>query len=141
MSVVVLCGPGQLVPLAPCRQLLSGDGRFAYLGGELPLDADLAERATRLATQTICTLEHPLGYVGVDLVLGSDSSGAGDTVIEINPRLTNSYVGLRALLDGNLAAAMMAVAAGRQVELCWRSGPIQFEASGAVRFCSPIGGV
>ena len=61
-------------------------------------------------------------------------------MIEINPRLTTSYVGLRALLDGNLAAAMMAVADGHQAELCWQSGPIQFEASGAVRFCSPIGG-
>jgi tyramine---L-glutamate ligase len=141
VSVAVLCGPGQAVPLTPCRQLLSGDGRFAYRGGELPLDADRAERATRLAARAIRTLEYPLGYVGVDLVLGSDASGAGDTVIEINPRLTTSYVGLRALLDGNLASAMLAAADGRQVELCWRSGPIQFEASGAVRFCSPIGGV
>jgi tyramine---L-glutamate ligase len=140
IGVAVLCGPRQIVPLTPCRQLLSGDGRFAYLGGELPLDAGLAERARRLAVQAIRTLEHPLGYVGVDLVLGNDTSGAADTVIEINPRLTTSYVGLRALLDGNLAAAMMAVAVGHSVELCWQSGPIQFEASGTVRFCSPVGG-
>jgi hypothetical protein len=140
IGVAVLCGPGQIVPLAPCRQLLSGDGRFAYLGGELPLDHDLAERARQLAVQAIRTLKHPLGYMGVDLVLGNDRSGAADTVIEINPRLTTSYVGLRALLDGNLAAAMMAVATGRAIELCWQSGPIQFEASGAVRFCSPVGG-
>ncbi|MBI3840146.1 MAG: ATP-grasp domain-containing protein [Planctomycetia bacterium] len=140
-SVAALCGPGQMVPLAPCRQLLTSDGRLVYLGGALPMDAHLAGRATRLAAQVIRTLENPLGYVGVDLVLGDDLSGAGDTVIEINPRLTTSYVGLRALADGNLAAAMIAVAAGHPVELCWQSGPIQFEASGAVRFCSPLGGV
>ena len=74
-SVAVLCGGEQIVPLAPCRQLLSGDGRFVYLGGELPLDAHLAERATRLAVQAIRTLPHFVGYLGVDLVLGDDSSG------------------------------------------------------------------
>ncbi len=141
VSVAALCGPGQIVPLAPCRQWLTSDGRFAYRGGELPIPAHLADRATQLATRAIRSLEHPVGYLGVDLVLGHDPSGAGDTVIEINPRLTTSYVGLRALLDGNLAAAMLAVAAGDEVELCWQSGPIQFEASGTLRSCSPLGGV
>ncbi len=141
VSVAALCGPGQIVPLAPCRQLLTSDGRFVYLGGKLPIAAHLADRATQLATRAISTLEHPVGYVGVDMVLGDDPFGASDTVIEINPRLTTSYVGLRALMDGNPAAAMLAVAEGDQVELCWQSGPIQFEASGAVCSCSPLGGL
>jgi predicted ATP-grasp superfamily ATP-dependent carboligase len=41
-------------------------------------------------------LPQPLGYLGVDLILGEDGNGAVDCVVEINPRLTTSYVGLQA---------------------------------------------
>ncbi len=66
-------------------------------------------------------------------MLGDDPSGDADVVVEVNPRLTTSYVGLRALTQGNLAGSMLAVATGHEVELCWKLGPIQFEASGSVR--------
>jgi predicted ATP-grasp superfamily ATP-dependent carboligase len=58
----------------------------------------------------VATLPTPLGYLGVDLVLGDDPSGADDRVIEINPRLTTSYVGLRAAALCNLAEAMLLTA-------------------------------
>lgn len=140
-SVAVLCGPEQIVPLPPCLQLLGGDHGFTYLGGSLPISRHLAERATQLAMQAIRSLTGRLGYLGVDLILGHDLSGSDDVVIEINPRLTTSYVGLRALLDGNLAASMLAIAAGQPLELCWKSGPIEFEASGDVRRDNLTGGI
>jgi len=133
-SVACLCGDETIMLLAACAQLLSDDGRFRYLGGRLPLDAERACRAHVLAVRAVASLPSPRGYLGVDMVLGDDPSGRDDVVIEINPRLTTSYVGLRALADGNLAAAMLAVAAGNQVELCWREGSIQFEAAGHVRW-------
>jgi predicted ATP-grasp superfamily ATP-dependent carboligase len=133
-SVACLCGDEAIVPLAACAQLLSDDGRFRYLGGRLPLDPNRSRRAQALAVRAVASLPSPRGYLGVDLVLGDDPSGCEDVVIEINPRLTTSYVGLRALADGNLAAAMLAVASGGQVELCWREGSIQFEAAGHVRW-------
>ena len=132
-SVAFLCGPRQVVPLEPCLQLLAGDGDFAYLGGSLPIPRPWAHRATRLATRAIRSFVNPLGYVGVDLVLGDDPSGSADVVVEVNPRLTTSYVGLRALAEGNLAGSLLAVAEGHEVELCWKSGPIQFESSGDMR--------
>ena len=132
-SVACLTGPGGILTLVPCRQLLSDDGRMRYLGGSLPLDESLAHRAARLAARAIGALEDPLGYLGVDLVLGADPRGADDVVIEINPRLTTSYVGLRALSGVNLAATMLAVAQGREVVLSWQRGPIQFDATGRVR--------
>jgi len=128
-SVSFLCGANGARPLAPCRQRLDG---FAYLGGELPLPMDLARRASRLAAQAVSLLGPTLGYVGVDLVLGDEPTGARDVVIEINPRVTTSYVGLRVLAKFSLAAAMLALAEGREVELCWHPGPIQFDASGRV---------
>jgi len=128
-SVAFFCGPHDARPLAPCRQRLDG---FAYLGGELPLPPELARRASRLAAQAVACLGPTLGYVGVDLVLGDEPAGARDVVLEINPRVTTSYVGLRVLAKSNLAAAMLALAEGREVELCWNPGPIQFDAAGRV---------
>ena len=42
------------------------------------------------------------GYVGVDLILTQDEA----LLIEINPRLTTSYIGLRQVIDFNLAEAI-----------------------------------
>jgi len=151
-SVAFLCGRQRAVPLIPCLQVLSDDGSFTYRGGRVPIEPHLAVRAVALASRAIDALakhggadredrEHPVGYLGVDLILGQDPTGALDTVIEINPRLTTSYVGLRALFAGNLAAAMLGVAEGRAVELCWKSGSIEFEASGQVRMTPMAGGV
>jgi hypothetical protein len=133
-SVACLCGPDQIVPLEPCLQRLAGDGDFSYLGGSLPIETKLASRARRLAVQAVRSLPNPRGYLGVDLVLGADPVGSGDVVVEINPRLTTSYVGLRALSRVNLAAAMIAVAQGRAAELCWNSATIHFSSSG---ICGP----
>ncbi len=129
-SVAVLCGPEHSVALPPCFQSLGGESGFSYLGGSLPIPDELAARAADLARRAVASLARPLGYLGVDLVLGDQSSGAADVVIEINPRLTTSYIGLRGLFAGNLAAAMLAIASGQSPGLCWKPGPIAFEASG-----------
>ena len=131
-SVAVLCGPAGLTPLMPCSQRLSGDGRFQYLGGALPLDNDLAARATDLAVRALRTLPAARGYVGVDMVLGDDPSGSGDVVVEVNPRLTTSYVGLRALCHQNLALAMIEIASGSRFDLSWRAGRVEFDPIGQV---------
>jgi tyramine---L-glutamate ligase len=129
VSVACLCGPGEVLPLEPCGQRLAED--FRYLGGWLPLESCLADRARRLAARAVGSLPRGVGYLGVDLVLGDDPSGEGDVAIEINPRLTTSYVGLRALSGVNLAATTIAVAQGREVRLCWELGGIHFNSSGS----------
>ena len=131
-SVVVLCGPGVLVPLPACEQRLTVDGRFTYLGGRTPLPASLDRRARNLALAAVLTLPDPLGYLGVDLVLGDAADGSGDRVIEINPRLTTSYVGLRQLCRQNLAAAMLEAACGRRPALSWHAGEVQFSSDGQI---------
>ena len=50
------------------------------------------------------------GFVGVDLLLGEQQ--ADDCVIEINPRLTTSYVGLRRMIHGNVAARLFDLESG-----------------------------
>lgn len=91
----------------------------------------------RLALAAAKTLSNPVGYLGIDLVLGDDPGGHDDTVIEINPRLTTSYVGLRALARENLAAAMLAVAHGERPALSWRLAGVQFTADGRLNEWPP----
>src|SRR5262249_54680080 len=55
------------LPLLAGRQQLSDDGRFRYLGGELPLAEDLSRRAVDLAVSAIAGISGLRGYVGVDL--------------------------------------------------------------------------
>jgi tyramine---L-glutamate ligase len=132
-SVAFLCGPAGNVPLAPVYQLLSEDGRFKYLGGELPIPGEMADRAVKLAQRAVDCVPGLLGYVGVDLVLGDAADGSRDYAIEINPRLTTSYVGLRALADFNIAVAMLRAANGPRLEPPrWRRGQIRFGPEGAV---------
>ena len=133
-SVAMLCGPTGRVALTPCKQRISDDGRFRYLGGELPLPAGLAERARTLAERALAALPPAAGYVGVDLVLGRAPDGSEDVVIEINPRLTTSYVGLRAAAKQNLAEAMWRVVNGESLEVGFADRPIEFDPSGNVNF-------
>jgi tyramine---L-glutamate ligase len=158
-SVALLCGPGGARALPACRQLLgsvhaasvhagsvhagsvhagSADSAdiqiapFTYCGGQLPLMPALDTRAQRLAEEAVATLEEACGWLGIDLVLGNDPDGADDVVVEINPRLTTSYLGLRRLACGNLASGLLAVAQGQPAELSFRSEPLQFAPDGCI---------
>jgi predicted ATP-grasp superfamily ATP-dependent carboligase len=133
-SAAMLCGPSGRIGLMPCTQRISDDGRLRYLGGELPMAVGLAERARGLADRALAAMPATTGYVGVDLVLGREPDGSEDVIIEVNPRLTTSYVGLRAATRTNLAEAMWRVARGelRRVEFADR--PIEFDSSGNVSF-------
>jgi tyramine---L-glutamate ligase len=132
-SVALLCGEGTISALPPCWQHLSNDDRFTYRGGALIADARLAERAEALARRALEALPPAKGYVGVDLVLGNAPDGRDDVVIEVNPRVTTSYVGLRKAVRQNLAQSMLDVGAGRQPELTRVDGGVEFSASGLVR--------
>jgi predicted ATP-grasp superfamily ATP-dependent carboligase len=132
-SAAFLIGPDAIVALPPCRQHLSDDGRFHFLGGELPLPPDLAERAVALGRRAVSSVPGLNGFVGVDLVLGASTDGVDDAAIEINPRLTTSYVGLRALAEFNLAEAMLHVVRGHCLgNLKWGKGSVVYDCHGRV---------
>ena len=140
VSVCFLVSERQTVALLPMAQILSQDGRFRYLGGRAPLSPPLAERALRLAARAVGSLPGLQGYVGVDLVLGEAARGDADYVIEINPRMTTSYVGLRALAESNLAAGMLQAVRGERISLPrWKRAAVAFDARGNVVFESGEG--
>ncbi|TWT42756.1 ATP-grasp domain-containing protein [Botrimarina hoheduenensis] len=135
---VALISDGTAEPLLlpACRQRLSGDGRFRYLGGQTPLPDALTERAHRLARATLAALPAAVGYLGIDLVLGDDPAGARDLVIEVNPRLTTSLVGLRAACRESLVAAMIDAQQGRRATLSFDPRPLEFDADGTVYYAA-----
>jgi predicted ATP-grasp superfamily ATP-dependent carboligase len=129
-SIAVLGGPQGNSLLPAGRQILSQQGDFKYLGGEMPLPEDFQRRARKLAQRAMGVLPKATGYVGIDLVLGEAIDGSQDVVIEVNPRLTTSYVGLRRICRQNLASAMLAIARGQTVELGFANELVRFEVSG-----------
>ncbi len=114
-----------IVPLPGAYQRLSKD--LKYHGGSLPLPEELNERAHRLTAQAIRSFPPFRGYVGLDMILGPCPAGTEDVAVEINPRLTSSYVGLRLLLKNNLAQSMLDVASGKVFVPQIACGGVDFE--------------
>ena len=92
---------------------------------------NLENRAKALALAAVAAMPGTTGYVGVDLILGENPDGSQDVVVEINPRLTTSYVGLRQVCRQNLAQAMLDVAQERPVELSFREERVEFRPDGS----------
>ncbi|HEX9109421.1 MAG TPA: ATP-grasp domain-containing protein, partial [Longimicrobiales bacterium] len=88
-SVSLVCDGARALPLALNAQLVRLEP-FAYHGGVTPLAHPLASRALEVAVAACQAVPGLRGYVGVDLVL----TEAEAVVLEINPRLTTSYLGL-----------------------------------------------
>jgi len=63
----------------------------------------MEKEALRAAEKAVETLEGLKGYVGVDMILTDEEP----VVIEINPRLTTSYVGLRRVTNFNPAETII----------------------------------
>jgi predicted ATP-grasp superfamily ATP-dependent carboligase len=80
--------------------------RLSYSGGLLPLDFGLTLRARRLAEFVVHKGPALSGYFGIDVIFGADTSGRDDVILEVNPRLTTSFVGYHALMPGRLGSLL-----------------------------------
>lgn len=129
-SASVLCGTGLPRPLSLNGQNVSVGPSFTYGGGCVPLRHPSAEEALALAVSACEFVPGLVGFAGVDLVF----SRTGPVLIEINPRLTTSYVGLRAATDLNVAELILGGAAGTDpgYPLPLQRG-VEFTAAGRVR--------
>jgi predicted ATP-grasp superfamily ATP-dependent carboligase len=105
---------------------------FAYSGGTTPLDHPLARRAAEAAVRTCAAIPGLRGYVGVDLIL----TGSEVFVLEVNPRLTTSYLGVRAAVDQNVAAMVLGACAGTLPDPSPAQRTVRFTANGRIRLCA-----
>jgi len=127
-SVSLLADGRRAVPLAVNAQEVRASRPFAYRGGRTPLDHPLAGQAVEAALRACRALPGLRGYVGVDLVLTPSEA----VVIEVNPRLTTAYLGVRSALDENVAALALAACAGTLPEPPSARRHVRFTAAGRV---------
>jgi predicted ATP-grasp superfamily ATP-dependent carboligase len=128
-SVSLVANGRSAVPLAVNAQRVTASAGFSYRGGVTPFDHPLAAAAAMAAARTCAAIPGLRGYVGVDLVLAD----SGPVVIEVNPRLTMSYLGVRAVVEENIAAMAIAACRGTLPELAMVRRRAIFSASGMVR--------
>lgn len=104
LSLSLLCREGTAALLSCNRQRIAvRDGRVTLEGVAVNAVADTDGRFARLGRNVAAAIPGLWGYVGVDLLVGP----GGPSVLEINPRLTTSFAGLRPSLGLNAAALVL----------------------------------
>lgn len=103
-SISVLCKNGQAWLLSCNRQLIRIEQeRFSYHGSVLNGMQQYWTEFDTLAQQIAQAVPGLAGHVGIDLMVDGNEM----TVLEINPRLTTSYVGLRQATGCNPARLVL----------------------------------
>lgn len=116
------------VVLALNRQSITRDpdGAFHYHGGETPVDhprsAEIQNAAVAAATVLGCQ-----GYCGVDVVVADKVY-----VVDVNPRITTSIVGIAACMQEEIADVLIAAAHGNAPDPVHLTGRVRFTADGKV---------
>ena len=123
-SVSLLTDGSRSLPLTLNLQEIRGRSRLRYHGGCVPFDHPLRALAFRRAEEVVLAIPGLKGYVGIDLVLTDHDA----VVIDVNPRLTTSYVGVRKVLLQNLAALILDAVAGTLPD------PAAIQVVGSARF-------
>lgn len=79
------------------------DGVFTYTGTQVNALPDEDGAFAALVVRVARAMPGLAGYFGIDLILSED----GPRVVDVNPRLTTSWVGLRAALGVNPAKLVL----------------------------------
>lgn len=104
LSLSLICADGRALMLAGNRQRVRNiGGRLVLSGISVNAPFDRGGILRELADRIAAAMPTLWGYVGVDLVW----TRFGPVVLEINPRLTTSYCGLRDALRTNVAAMVL----------------------------------
>jgi predicted ATP-grasp superfamily ATP-dependent carboligase len=113
-SVSLVSTGGDALPISLNRQdvtIGAPDAISRYSGGLAPFDHPLRHRAFAVAEKIVKSFRNLKGYIGVDLVLTAEEAVA----IEVNPRLTTSYIGLSRVVNFNPAEAIVNAVSKRKL--------------------------
>jgi tyramine---L-glutamate ligase len=114
--------------LAVNRQEIEIDsaGAFRYLGGETPVhparEEEILSTARKVAEVLGCQ-----GYCGVDMVVADKVY-----VVDVNPRITTSLVGIAACMDDEIARLLVAASKGDGPATITLHGRVRFDTNGTV---------
>lgn len=131
-SVAILAGSVKYDVLLPATQRVEFDaqGYAHYRGGAFTLTEQQQARARQLGAKVSRVLPRIHGYFGIDLILGEAADGSQDAVLEINPRLTTSYLGLRAVCAESLADALLSYRGYHRGSIEWSPDRVEFNEQG-----------
>jgi len=105
---------------------IDNDGSFHYLGGETPVhparEAEIIATAKKVIEVLGCQ-----GYCGVDMVVADKIY-----VIEVNPRITTSLVGITACMKEEIAGLLVAASKGQGPDSVHLTGRVRFDKDGKV---------
>ncbi|PKL59423.1 MAG: ATP-utilizing enzyme (ATP-grasp superfamily) [Methanomicrobiales archaeon HGW-Methanomicrobiales-4] len=121
-------GEGPLI-LSLNRQNIRIDenGLFHYDGGETPVTHPRQDEIIAIA-QKASTILGCQGYTGVDLVVSSDRI----VVVDVNPRPTDSIVGISAIMEEEIADIILKASYGRSPDRVTIRGRAVFGKDGKV---------
>lgn len=102
ISASLLIAKNNITCLSLNKQIIEIGTAFSYQGCEVPYICDNHTEAISLAKHAAALIPGLRGYVGVDMLINDN----GCYLIEINPRLTTSYPGLRQVININLAESI-----------------------------------
>jgi predicted ATP-grasp superfamily ATP-dependent carboligase len=105
-SVSLLVIENDTLSLSLNRQTIEIGSPFSYKGGEVPFTCARQQEAISLAKQAAALVPGLKGYIGVDILI----TDQGCYLVEINPRITTAYIGLRSVININLAEAIWTIA-------------------------------
>jgi predicted ATP-grasp superfamily ATP-dependent carboligase len=102
------------------------DGLFHYRGGETPVhparEAEIVEVAKNVVEVLGCQ-----GYCGVDVVVADKVY-----VVDVNPRITTSLVGIAACMKEEIAGILVAASKGEGPDRVHLTGSARFDTQGKV---------
>ncbi len=117
LSLSLLCADGFARLLCCNRQRLRvAGGRLALEGIAVTAVPDVDGRLAALADRIAAAIPGLWGYVGLDFV----ATPGGPVVLEVNPRLTTSYCGLRSALQVNAADLVLGLLRPDRRDDDWR---------------------
>lgn len=105
-SVSLISTDDQASPITLNKQMITlapPNSDSSYNGGTVPLHHPSEKEALRAAQLAAKSINGLMGYIGVDLILTSKEP----VVMEVNPRLTTSYIGFRKVVNFNPAQAII----------------------------------
>ncbi|MCA9088283.1 MAG: ATP-grasp domain-containing protein [Planctomycetaceae bacterium] len=121
---------GSLHDIWPVAEQFLDSKTFAYLGGLIPAGRVNRSHIEALIMDVVACVSGLRGYIGFDLI---ERPNGEVVVVEINPRLTTSYIGYRTLAASSLASWLEPKAQALSPPE-WTSGTVRFTAAGEVSF-------
>jgi predicted ATP-grasp superfamily ATP-dependent carboligase len=113
-SISLFSTGSRVVPVTLNRQdvvIETPEASSRYSGGSVPFAHPLQTEAFEAAEKLVKSVQGLKGYVGVDFILTEEAAVA----VEVNPRLTTSYLGLRLVVNFNPAQAIIDAGLNRKL--------------------------